>query len=254
MTERNLFTQYKIRRLALQFRSFTMTELKSATGMTTQTIYSFIHDLKQEGDDFLTTEDLASDEPRPGRPPVRYHLSPRGVEFLASQNVAVAREFNEAAFEEDPPLRPSSRKSRKSQALRAAVRVVKKGLHIKGEITGAEDLQIDGSVVGLIQLEQSKVTVLGTAEVVADIIAREVVIYGRVKGNVRAKDLVEIKKDASLHGDITTARVRIDDGAYFKGSIEIDKASTDQSRKSSASKATELADAAGLRNKVAGSH
>lgn len=57
----------------------------------------------------------------------------------------------------------------------------------------------------------------------ADIIAREVAVFGNVKGNLRARDRIEIKKDGSVVGDLTTARIMIEDGAYFKGSIEIDK-------------------------------
>lgn len=96
-------------------------------------------------------------------------------------------------------------------------------LHVKGEISGSEDLLIDGTVEGLIQLDERKLTVGTTAKVTADIIAREVVVYGSVKGNLRAKDRIEIKKDGSVNGDLTTARIMIEDGAYFKGSIEIDK-------------------------------
>ena len=97
-------------------------------------------------------------------------------------------------------------------------------LHVKGEITGHEDLLVDGSVEGLIQLEDRKLTVGSTAKVSADVVAREVVVYGSVKGNLRARDRIEIKKDGSVVGDLTTARIMIEDGAYFKGSIEIDKA------------------------------
>jgi cytoskeletal protein CcmA (bactofilin family) len=96
-------------------------------------------------------------------------------------------------------------------------------LHVKGEITGNEDLAVDGSVEGLIQLEDRKLTIGASAKVTADIIAREVVVYGNVKGNLRARDRIEIKKDGSVVGDLTTARIMIEDGAYFKGSIEIDK-------------------------------
>ena len=96
-------------------------------------------------------------------------------------------------------------------------------LHVKGEITGNEDLAIDGSVEGLIQLEERKLTIGASARVTADVIAREVVVYGNVKGNLRARDRIEIKKDGSVVGDLTTARIMIEDGAYFKGSIEIDK-------------------------------
>jgi cytoskeletal protein CcmA (bactofilin family) len=96
-------------------------------------------------------------------------------------------------------------------------------LHVKGEITGNEDLHIDGSVEGLIQLEDRKLTVGASAKLTADVVAREVVVYGSVKGNLRARDRIEIKKDGSVVGDLTTARIMIEDGAYFKGSIEIDR-------------------------------
>lgn len=96
-------------------------------------------------------------------------------------------------------------------------------LHVKGEITGNEDLAIDGSVEGLVHLEDRRLTIGASARLTADIIAREVVVYGNVKGNLRARDRIEIKKDGSVVGDLTTARIMIEDGAYFKGSIEIDK-------------------------------
>ena len=96
-------------------------------------------------------------------------------------------------------------------------------LHVKGEISGNEDLHIDGSVEGLVQLDDRKLTVGASAKLTADVVAREVVVYGSVKGNLRARDRIEIKKDGSVIGDLTTARIMIEDGAYFKGSIEIDR-------------------------------
>jgi cytoskeletal protein CcmA (bactofilin family) len=102
-------------------------------------------------------------------------------------------------------------------------------LHVKGEISGDEDLHIDGTVEGLVQLEDRKLTIGASAKVTADIVAREVVVYGNVKGNLRARDRIEIKKDGSVIGDLTTARIMIEDGAYFKGSIEIDRAATSES-------------------------
>ncbi|HKV47843.1 MAG TPA: polymer-forming cytoskeletal protein [Candidatus Acidoferrales bacterium] len=96
-------------------------------------------------------------------------------------------------------------------------------LHVKGEITGNEDLAIDGTVEGLVNLEDRRLTIGASARLTADVIAREVVVYGNVKGNLRARDRIEIKKDGSVVGDLTTARIMIEDGAYFKGSIEIDK-------------------------------
>ncbi|PYT53124.1 MAG: cell shape determination protein CcmA [Acidobacteria bacterium] len=111
-------------------------------------------------------------------------------------------------------------------------------LHVKGEISGNEDLLIDGSVEGLIQLDERKLIVGTTAKVTADIIAREVVVFGNVKGNLRAKDRIEIKKDGSVNGDLTTARIMIEDGAYFKGSIEIDKGSEKESGTSAFARAS----------------
>lgn len=97
-------------------------------------------------------------------------------------------------------------------------------LVVKGDISGGEDLQIDGTVEGLISLQSQRLTVGPTAKLNSEVRAREVVIYGRVEGNLSARDRVEIKKDGSVIGDITTARISIEDGAYFKGRIEIDRA------------------------------
>jgi cytoskeletal protein CcmA (bactofilin family) len=96
-------------------------------------------------------------------------------------------------------------------------------LHVKGDISGTEDLLIDGSVEGLVELDGRKLTVGPTAKVTADINARDVVVYGFVKGNVHAKGRIEIKKDGSVIGNLTTAQIMIEDGADFKGSIEIDR-------------------------------
>jgi cytoskeletal protein CcmA (bactofilin family) len=104
-------------------------------------------------------------------------------------------------------------------------------LRVKGDITGTEDLLIDGAVEGLIQLDGRKLTVGTTAKVKADINARDVVVFGNVKGNIRAKGRVEIKKDGSVIGDLTTAQIMIEDGADFKGSIEIDRGTTEEANK-----------------------
>lgn len=103
-------------------------------------------------------------------------------------------------------------------------------LVVKGEISGNEDLTIDGSVEGLIQLDESKLTIGATAKVTADIIAREVLVYGSLKGNLRANK-IEIKKDASVTADLTMAQILIEDGAHFKGAIEIEKSVGKESNK-----------------------
>jgi cytoskeletal protein CcmA (bactofilin family) len=96
-------------------------------------------------------------------------------------------------------------------------------LHVKGDITGAEDLLIDGSIEGMIQLDERKLTVGTAAKLKADVSAGEVLVYGCVKGNVRATGKIEIKKDGSVIGNLTTAQIMIEEGADFKGSIEIDR-------------------------------
>jgi cytoskeletal protein CcmA (bactofilin family) len=95
---------------------------------------------------------------------------------------------------------------------------------VKGEITSDEDLQIDGKVEGNISLRGHRLTVGRTAQLNSEITAREVVVYGNASGNLRARDRVEIKKDGQVIGDITTTRISIEDGAYFKGHIEIERA------------------------------
>jgi len=95
------------------------------------------------------------------------------------------------------------------------------GLNIKGEISGNEDLHVDGQIDGLIRLDEGKLTVGTAAKVTADIVAGEVVVFGNMKGNVRAKNRIEIKKEGSITGDLTTPQILIEDGAFFKGSIEI---------------------------------
>src|SRR5205807_8177665 len=115
------------------------------------------------------------------------------------------------------PVRPLTTLSDRAGARLGA------SLQVKGEISGNEDLHIDGSAEGLINFKDGKITVGSSAKVTADVVAREVVVYGSVKGNLRARDRIEIKKDGSVVGDLTTARIMIEDGAYFKGSIEIDR-------------------------------
>jgi cytoskeletal protein CcmA (bactofilin family) len=97
-------------------------------------------------------------------------------------------------------------------------------LYIKGHLTGTEDLQIDGKVDGPISLKGHQLTVGATAVLNSEIHAGEVVVYGKVIGNVHASDRVDVKTDGSVVGDISTARISIEDGAQFKGRIEIDPA------------------------------
>jgi cytoskeletal protein CcmA (bactofilin family) len=96
------------------------------------------------------------------------------------------------------------------------------GLQIKGQITGTEDLQIDGKVDGPISLRGHELIVGATAQLTSEIHARQVIVYGKVIGNLHSRDRVDVKSDGSVIGDIATARISIEDGAQFKGRIEID--------------------------------
>ena len=99
-----------------------------------------------------------------------------------------------------------------------------KGLFIKGEINGTESLYIDGKVEGSINLAGNRVTVGRNGQVTASITAREIVVLGKVRGNVTATDRVDIRAEGSLSGDVAAARISIEDGAFFKGGIDIRKA------------------------------
>ena len=99
-----------------------------------------------------------------------------------------------------------------------------KSLVIKGEVTGSESLYIDGRVEGSISLAGNRVTVGRNGVVAANISAREIVVLGKVRGNLTASDRVDIRSDGSLTGDVVAARISIEDGAFFKGGIDIRKA------------------------------
>jgi len=94
---------------------------------------------------------------------------------------------------------------------------------IKGQISSREDLIVDGEIEGAIELNDHRLTVGPNGRVRAGVKAREIVVLGSIDGNVEALDKIDIRKDARLIGDIKTARIVIEDGAYFKGNIDIVK-------------------------------
>jgi cytoskeletal protein CcmA (bactofilin family) len=129
---------------------------------------------------------------------------------------AQGRGFAVAPSSTTPTSRPSSPTARNLACLGS-------DLEIKGKITGEEDLQIDGKVEGSISLPGQRLSVGRTGRLNSEVRAREVIVYGHITGNLLALDRVEIKKDVSVIGDITTARISIEDGAHFKGRIEIER-------------------------------
>ena len=116
------------------------------------------------------------------------------------------------------PSRPSEPRL---EAPRGGNAILGKSVIIKGQIHGREDLTIDGEVEGTVELQEHRLTIGPNGKVVATIKAREVVVLGTVHGDIETRDKIEIRKDAKLVGDIRTARIVIEDGAYFKGSVDI---------------------------------
>jgi len=98
-----------------------------------------------------------------------------------------------------------------------------KSVVIKGELSGSEDLYVDGTVEGAIQLQGNNLVIGPNGHVHADVNAKGVVIQGKLEGNIRASDRAELRKSAVILGDIVTQRIAIEDGAYFKGKVEIQR-------------------------------
>ncbi len=112
------------------------------------------------------------------------------------------------------PVRTFEPESRGAATIGKSVKVV-------GQIFAKEDLYVDGAVAGTVEALEHKLTIGPHGTVHAGIKAREVLALGSIQGNVEATERIEIRKDAKLMGDIRTARIIIEDGAYFKGSIDI---------------------------------
>ena len=118
-----------------------------------------------------------------------------------------------------------------------------KSLVIKGEVSGSESLYIDGRVEGSINLPGNRVTVGRNGVVNANVSAREIVVIGKLKGNLTATDRVDIRNEGSLTGDVIAQRISIEDGAYFKGGIDIRKPGATGSKEVASVPSTEKADA-----------
>ena len=103
-----------------------------------------------------------------------------------------------------------------------------KSVLIKGEVAGSEDLYLDGQVDGAIDLKGNRLTIGPDGRVKANIVARSAIIHGKVEGNIRATDRVDLKQSAMVNGDIVTQRISIDEGAYFKGGVDISTAASSQ--------------------------
>ena len=151
--------------------------------------------------------------PKPYVPPPSHPPSPVAVPSAPS--------FTESKKEAAPVS--STPIARSDMDARSGMASIGKAVKIVGQIFSKEDLYVDGDLEGTVELLEHKLTVGPNGNIHAGVKAREVVALGTIQGNVEAADRIEIRKDARLVGDIRTARILIEDGAYFKGSIDIIK-------------------------------
>jgi cytoskeletal protein CcmA (bactofilin family) len=99
-----------------------------------------------------------------------------------------------------------------------------KSVVIKGELSGSEDLTIEGNVEGKIELRENILTIGPNGKIRAEVFAKSVVVLGEVVGNVTASEKVDIRDNGSVDGDITSPRVAIAEGAHFRGSVDMQRA------------------------------
>ncbi len=119
-------------------------------------------------------------------------------------------------------------------------------LVIKGEVSGSESLYVDGRIEGTLSFKDHRVTVGRNGVVQANIAAREVVIMGKVTGNVECSDRVDIRSEGTLTGDVVSARISVEDGAMLRGSVQLTPA--EQKREKSQESPKSFAAAAGKSN------
>ncbi len=142
-----------------------------------------------------------------------------------ASNSAVPSEPLRPSTPSTPAFEPAARPATGNTATGAAGEqaTIGKSLVIKGEVSGSESLYIDGKIEGTINLAGNRVTVGRNGQVSANITAREIVVLGKVRGNMVASDRVDIRSEGSLTGDVAAQRISIEDGAFFKGGIDIRK-------------------------------
>ena len=117
-----------------------------------------------------------------------------------------------------------SRPTESFDAPRTGNAVLGKSVAVKGQILSREDLTIDGEVEGTVEMQEHRLTIGPNGKVRASVKAREVIVLGTLHGNVETGDRIDIRKEAKLVGDLKTARIVIEDGAYFKGNVDIIRA------------------------------
>jgi cytoskeletal protein CcmA (bactofilin family) len=108
-----------------------------------------------------------------------------------------------------------------SAPLSADLAQIGKSVVVKGDLTGSEDLYVDGQIEGSIALKDNNLTVGPHGQVKASVEAKGVIVQGKLEGNIKASERVELRKSATVTGDISTQRIAIEEGAYLKGKVDI---------------------------------
>jgi len=137
------------------------------------------------------------------------------------------------------PAPGTERSSDASRGMERGPVNIGKSVVIKGELTGSEDLTIEGHVEGKIELRQNVLTIGPNGKIKAQVFAKAVIILGEVTGNVTASEKVDLRDNGSIDGDITSPRVAIAEGAHFRGSIDMQRSGAKSEAKSSESKAAD---------------
>jgi cytoskeletal protein CcmA (bactofilin family) len=125
-----------------------------------------------------------------------------------------------------PPKEAHPVETKPAQNYRPDVAHIGKSVVVKGELSGSEDLYLDGEVEGSIELNEHSLIIGPNGRIRASVRARDIIVHGKVDGNLYGSERVELKKSAVLVGDVFTQRIAIEDGAYFKGGIDIQKNET----------------------------
>jgi len=144
---------------------------------------------------------------------------PPSVPVSVPANTAAPAPVKEQSYTPPPPVKRAEPEPQQ----RGGTAVIGKAMRIKGEIYSQEDLYVDGEIEGTLDLKGHCLTIGPNGKAHSSIKSREAVVMGTIQGNVEAIDKIAIRKDGRLVGEIKTAGIIIEDGAYFKGSIDIVK-------------------------------
>ena len=143
--------------------------------------------------------------------------SARRAEHLRSAATdAAATRFSKIAVTLEPTFSPS-----KTVSVPVEQATIGRSVVIKGEVSGTESLYIDGRIEGTVNFADHRVTIGRNGSVAANISAREVVILGKVQGNIQCTDRLDIRSEGALTGDVVTQRISVEDGAILKGSVQV---------------------------------